>query len=82
LGFLSRGTRGCDHRDVKRPDQNCDSLDPLAVGIATNCGTSASQHRSTFMMAVDVGPELTGQDELSPGQSAFISAARVPSPNF
>jgi penicillin amidase len=63
-------------------DQNWDSLDPLAVGITTTCGTSASQNRSTFMMAVDVGPKLTGQDELPPGQSAFISAAGVPSPNF
>jgi len=63
-------------------DQNWDSLDPLAVGITTHCGTSATQNRSTFMMAVDVGPKLTGQDELPPGQSAFISAAGVPSPNF
>jgi acyl-homoserine lactone acylase PvdQ len=63
-------------------DQNWDSLDPLAVGITTHCGTSASQNRSTFMMGVDVGPKLTGQDELPPGQSAFISAAGAPSPNF
>jgi acyl-homoserine lactone acylase PvdQ len=63
-------------------DQNWDSLDPLAVGITTHCGTSASQNRSTFMMAVDAGPTLTGQDELPPGQSAFISAVGVPSPHF
>jgi penicillin amidase len=63
-------------------DQNWDSLDPLAVGITTSCGTSASQNRSTFMMAVDVGGKLTGQDELPPGQSAFISSAGVPSPHF
>ena len=63
-------------------DQNWDSLDPLAVGITTQCGTSASQNRSTFMMGVDVGPTLTGQDELPPGQSAFISAAGTPSPHF
>ncbi|HEY2307106.1 MAG TPA: penicillin acylase family protein [Streptosporangiaceae bacterium] len=63
-------------------DQNWDSLDPLAVGITTHCGTSASQNRSTFMMAVDAGPTLTGQDELPPGQSAFISAAGTPSPHF
>jgi penicillin amidase len=63
-------------------DQNWDSLDPLAVGITTDCGTSASQNRSTFMMAVDVGPTLTGQDELPPGQSAFISAAGTPSPHL
>ncbi len=63
-------------------DQNWDSLDPLAVGITTHCGTSASQNRSTFMMGVDVGPTLTGQDELPPGQSAFISAAGTPSPHF
>ena len=42
----------------------------------------SSQNRSTFMMAVDVGATLTGQDELPPGQSAFISSAGVPSPHF
>src|SRR5579859_1633394 len=63
-------------------DQNWDSLDPLAAGITTHCGTSASQNRSTFMMAVDVGPTVTGQDELPPGQSAFISAAGTPSPHL
>jgi penicillin G amidase len=64
-------------------DQNWDSLDPLAVGISTDCGTSASQNRSTFMMAVDVGRHVvTGQDELPPGESAFISAAGVPSPHL
>ncbi len=50
-------------------DQNWDSLDPLAAGVTTHCGTSASQNRSTFMMGVDVGRTLTGQDELPPGQS-------------
>ena len=54
----------------------------MAQGITTHCGTSASQNRSTFMMAVDVGPTLTGQDELPPGQSALISAAGTPSPHF
>src|SRR6266568_2739447 len=63
-------------------DQNWDILDPLAVGINPGCGTSASQNRSTFMMAVDAGPTLTGQDELPPGQSAFISAAGAPSPHL
>jgi penicillin G amidase len=64
-------------------DQNWDSLDPLAVGITTDCGTSASQNRSTFMMAVDVGRHVvTGRDELPPGESAFISAAGVPSPHL
>jgi penicillin G amidase len=63
-------------------DQNWDSLDPLAAGVTTHCGTSASQNRSTFMMAVDVGPSVTGQDELPPGQSGFISAAGVPSPHL
>jgi hypothetical protein len=60
-------------------DQNWDSLDPLAAGVTTSCGTSASQNRSTFMMAVDVGHVVTGQDELPPGQSAFISPAGLPS---
>jgi penicillin amidase len=64
-------------------DQDWDSLDPLAVGVSTSCGTSASQNRSTFMMAVDVGPHaVTGRDELPPGESGFISAAGVPSPHF
>jgi penicillin amidase len=61
-------------------DQNWGSLDPLASGVVTACGTSASQNRSTFMMAVDAGPQLvTGHDELPPGESGFISAAGVPS---
>jgi hypothetical protein len=63
-------------------DQNWDSLDPLAAGVTTHCGTSASQNRSTFMMAVDVGRVLTGQDELPPGQSGYISAAGKPSPHL
>jgi hypothetical protein len=63
-------------------DQNWDSLDPLAQGVTTDCGTSASQNRSTFMMAVDVGRTLTGRDELPPGQSGFISAGGVPSPHL
>ncbi len=64
-------------------DQNWDSLDPLAQGVSTHCGTSASQNRSTFMMAVDVGPRLViGRDELPPGQSGFISAAGAPSPHL
>ena len=63
-------------------DQDWDSLDPLAQGVTTHCGTSASQNRSTFMMAVDVGRTLTGQDELPPGQSGFISAAGTPSPHL
>ena len=63
-------------------DQNWDSLDPLAQGVTTHCGTSASQNRSTFMMASDVGRPVTGQDVLPPGQSGFISAAGVPSPHL
>jgi penicillin amidase len=64
-------------------DQDWDSLDPLAAGISTSCGSSPSQNRSTFMMAVDVGPHaVTGHDELPPGESAFISAAGVPSPHL
>ena len=63
-------------------DQDWDSLDPLAAGVTTHCGTSASQNRSTFMMAIDAGPAVTGQDVLPPGQSGFISAAGVPSPHL
>jgi hypothetical protein len=57
-------------------------LDPLAVGVTTTCGTSAAQNRSTFMMAVDLGPVVTGQDLLPPGDSGFISAAGVASPHM
>ena len=64
-------------------DQNWDSLDPLAAGVTTHCGSSATQNRSTFMMAVDVGPHVvTGRDELPPGESAFISAAGIASPHL
>jgi len=65
-------------------DQNWDSLDPLAqaAGVVTHCGTSASQNRSTFMMAIDAGRSMPGQDVLPPGQSGFISAAGVPSPHL
>jgi penicillin amidase len=57
-------------------------LDPLAAGVTTSCGISPAQNRSTFMMAVDVGPTVTGQDLLPPGESGFISAAGVPSPHM
>jgi penicillin amidase len=63
-------------------DENWGNLDPLAQGVTTNCGTSASQNRSTFMMAIDVGSPVTGQDVLPPGQSGFISAAGEPSPHL
>ena len=65
-------------------DQNWDDLDPLAqaAGVVTHCGVSASQNRSTFMMAIDTGGHMTGQDVLPPGQSGFISAAGVPSPHL
>jgi len=65
-------------------DQNWDSLDPLAqaAGVITHCGVSPSQNRSTFMMAVDAGPGMPGQDVLPPGQSGFISPAGVPSPHL
>src|SRR6266700_2709421 len=61
-------------------DQNWDDLDPLAqaAGVVTHCGVSASQNRSTFMMAIDANRRMTGQDVLPPGQSGFISAAAVP----
>jgi penicillin G amidase len=64
-------------------DQDWGSLDAIAQAAGLSipaCGTSPSQNRSTFMMAVDVGPlAVTGQDELPPGESGFISAAGVPS---
>ena len=65
-------------------DQNWDNLDPLAqaAGVVTHCGASASQNRSTFMMAIDTSGHMTGQDVLPPGQSGFISAAGVPDPHL
>ena len=67
-------------------DQDWGSLDAIAQAGGLSfpaCGTSASQNRSTFMMAVDVGPHLvTGRDVLPPGESGFISAAGVPSPHL
>ena len=64
-------------------DTDWDSLDPLAFGYTVDCGTSASQNRSTFMMAIDVGSKtLTGADVLPPGQSGFLGANRVPSPHL
>jgi penicillin G amidase len=62
-------------------DTDWSNLDPFAAGYTVDCGTSASQNRSTFMMAVDVGPEkLTGADVLPPGQSGFLGVNGVPSP--
>ncbi len=61
---------------------NWDSLDPVAqaAGVTVNCGTSASQERSSYFEAVDLGPEPVAYDLLPPGQSGFISMAGVPSP--
>lgn len=62
-------------------DTDWSDLDPFAAGYTVDCGTSASQNRSTFMMAVDVGPRtLTGADVLPPGQSGFLGLDGVPSP--
>jgi penicillin amidase len=65
-------------------DTDWDNLDPLTVEYPpVNCGTSASQNRSTFMMGVDVGPKtLTGADVLPPGESGFLGADGVPSPHL
>jgi penicillin amidase len=63
-------------------DIQWDSLDPLAVGVTTHCGTSPSQNRSTYMQAVDVNHQILGVNVLPPGQSGFISAAGMPDPHF
>ena len=84
---LGQDVPGFGTTDVSRwgyqpaKDQNWDSLDPLAqaAGVVTHCGVSASQNRSTFMMAIDTNRRMTGQDVLPPGQSGFISAAGAPS---
>jgi len=63
---------------------NWDSLDPVAqaAGVTVNCGTSASQERSSYFEAVDLGPDPVSYDLLPPGQSGFISMTGVPSPYF
>jgi Penicillin amidase len=38
-------------------------------GITTHCGTSASQDRSTFMMAVDAGPHSPARTSRHPGRA-------------
>lgn len=63
-------------------DQDWDSLDPLALGVTTHCGTSASQNRSTYMQAIDMTPQVIGQNVLPPGQSGFLSASGTPSPHL
>lgn len=65
-------------------DENWGSLDPAAYGFpATHCGSSATQNRSTFMMAVDVGPtSVTGVDVLPPGQSGFLGQDGKASPHL
>jgi len=67
---------------VPAQDQNWDDLDPAAVGINPHCGTSASQNRSTYMQAIDMGPTVIGRNVLPPGQSGFISSKGVPSPHM
>lgn len=52
------------------------------MGVNTTCGVSPAQKRNTLMMAVGLGPVVTGQDVLPPGESGFISAAGVPSPHM
>ncbi|HEX9030638.1 MAG TPA: penicillin acylase family protein, partial [Streptosporangiaceae bacterium] len=87
---LGQGVPGFGTADVSKwgyqpaLDQNWDSLDPLAqaAGVVTHCGVSASQNRSTYMMAIDAGRHVTGQDVIPPGQSGFISAVGVPSPHL
>ncbi|MGA2210709.1 MAG: penicillin acylase family protein [Acidimicrobiales bacterium] len=64
-------------------DTNWDNLDPFAAGYSVNCGSSPSQNRSTFMMAIDVGPKtITGADVLPPGESGFLGADGTPSPHL
>jgi penicillin G amidase len=64
-------------------DTNWNSLDPLAIGVKTTCALSASQNRSTYMQAIDVGPTaVNGANVLPPGESGFINAAGNPSPHL
>jgi hypothetical protein len=80
-GFGTTDVAKWGYRPAK--DTNWDNLDPLAIGYAVHCGTSASQNRSTFMMAVDVGRRsLTGADVLPPGESGFLANNGKPSPHL
>lgn len=67
---------------VPAQDTNWNNLDPAAIGVNAHCGTSSSQNRSTYMQAIDMGPTVTGRNELPPGQSGFISSKGVPSPHM
>jgi len=67
---------------VPAQDENWNDLDPAAIGVNPHCGTSASQNRSTYMQAIDMGPTVIGRNELPPGQSGFISSKGVPSPHM
>jgi penicillin G amidase len=61
-------------------DTDWNDLDPLAAGVTLDCGSSASQNRSTYMQAIDLNQQMVGFNELPPGQSGFISASGDPSP--
>jgi penicillin G amidase len=61
-------------------DTNWSDLDPLAAGVKPHCGSSPSQNRSTYMQAIDLNQQMTGFNELPPGQSGFISPSGVVSP--
>ena len=63
-------------------DTNWNDSYPAAIGVHAHCGTSASQNRSTYMQAIDMGPIVTGRNVLPPGQSGFISSNGVPSPHM
>jgi len=64
---------------VPAQDENWNDLDPAAIGVNPHCGTSATQNRSTYMQAIDIGPTVVGRNVLPPGQSGFISSKGAPS---
>jgi penicillin amidase len=75
---------------VANPNRDWADLDPVAnaaidLGLLTkpDLGHSPTESRSTWMQAIDVGPQkLTGVAVLPPGESGFISKAGVFSPHF
>lgn len=85
---LGQDVPGFDTADISKwgyvpaQDENWNALDPAAIGVNAHCGTSASQNRSTYMQAIDMGPTVTGRNVLPPGQSGFISSTRVVSPHM
>ena len=75
---------------VAAQNKDWSDLDPIAntaadlgLLVKPDLGHSATQNRSTWMQAMDVGPAtITGASVLPPGESGFISSDGTFSPHF